>query len=147
MFIFKSISNNYNFTFFCLAAPTFVTKPQDKKVGLNGLATFDCVAQGNPEPSIFWNKEGSQVLMFPGNSYGHLHVTNEGSLHIQGALRDDAGFLICSAFSVAGSSTARAFLQVNLTLWDMSMSVLVFSFVKLFSFYISVVYSIRCFRI
>ncbi|XP_075224149.1 roundabout homolog 2-like isoform X2 [Lycorma delicatula] len=93
--------------------PAFITKPLDQKVGLNGLATFDCVARGNPPPSVFWNKEGSQVLMFPGNSYGHLHVTNEGSLHIQGAQRDDAGFLVCSAFSVAGSSTARAFLQVT----------------------------------
>lgn len=95
-----------------VAPPKFTTKPLDKKVGLNGLATFDCVAVGNPPPSVFWNKEGSQVLMFPGNSYGHFHVTNEGSLHIQGAQRDDAGFLVCSAFSVAGSSTSRAFLQV-----------------------------------
>lgn len=51
--------------------------------------------------------------MFPGNSYGHLYVTPEGSLRIQGAQREDAGFLVCSALSVAGSTTVRAFLQVD----------------------------------
>ncbi|XP_023708253.1 protein sax-3 isoform X3 [Cryptotermes secundus] len=93
--------------------PTFTTKPQDQKVGLNGLASFECVATGNPPPSVFWTKEGSQVLMFPGNSYGHLHVTPEGTLKIQGVQREDAGFLVCSALSVAGSTTVRAFLQVT----------------------------------
>lgn len=43
------------------APPTFVKKPQYQKVGLNGIATFECVAQGNPPPSVFWTKEGSQV--------------------------------------------------------------------------------------
>ncbi|XP_069684562.1 roundabout homolog 2 isoform X2 [Periplaneta americana] len=93
--------------------PTFTTKPQDQKVGLNGLASFECVATGNPPPSVFWTKEGSQVLMFPGNAYGHLRVTPEGTLRIQGVQREDAGFLACSALSVAGSTTVRAFLQVT----------------------------------
>ncbi|RZF44477.1 hypothetical protein LSTR_LSTR002250 [Laodelphax striatellus] len=96
-----------------ISPPVFVVRPQDHKVGLNGIAKFDCVAEGNPPPSVFWSKEGSQVLMFPGNSYGHLHVTLEGSLHIQGVQREDAGFLVCSALSVAGSTTVRAFLQVT----------------------------------
>ncbi|XP_050436214.1 roundabout homolog 2-like isoform X2 [Adelges cooleyi] len=93
--------------------PTFATKPKDQKVGLNGIATFDCAAQGNPPPSVFWTREGSQVLMFPGNAYGHFHVTQEGTLRIQGAQKEDAGFLVCSALSVAGSVTWRAFLQVT----------------------------------
>jgi len=96
-----------------LAPPTFVTRPKDQKVGLNGIANFDCVAQGNPSPSVFWMREGSQVLMFPGNAYGHFHVTEEGTLRIQGAQKEDAGFLVCSALSVAGSVTLRAFLQVR----------------------------------
>lgn len=96
-----------------LAPPTFVSRPKDQKVGLNGIANFDCVAQGNPPPSVFWTREGSQVLMFPGTSYGHFHVTQEGTLRIQGAQKEDAGFLVCSALSVAGSVTWRAFLQVR----------------------------------
>ncbi|KAG8254706.1 Roundabout 1 [Homalodisca vitripennis] len=93
--------------------PEFTKKPVDQKVGLNGIARFECAAQGNPPPSVFWSKEGSQVLMFPGNSYGTMTVTGEGSLTIQGVQREDAGFLVCSALSVAGSTSARAYLQVT----------------------------------
>jgi roundabout axon guidance receptor 2 len=27
---------------------------------MNGIAKFECVANGNPPPSVFWTKEGSQ---------------------------------------------------------------------------------------
>lgn len=100
------------FTFFT-APPTFITRPQDQKVGLNGVATFECVAEGNPPPSVFWTKEGSQVLMFPGTAYGHFHITPNGVLRIQGVQKEDAGYLVCSALSVAGSTTVRALLQVR----------------------------------
>ncbi|XP_065367067.1 roundabout homolog 2 isoform X1 [Calliphora vicina] len=95
------------------APPTFIVKPQDRKIGLNGVAQFPCVADGNPPPSVFWTKEGSSTLMFPNNSYGHLHVTVEGTLQINGVQKDDAGYYVCSAFSVVDSTTIRAFLQVT----------------------------------
>lgn len=91
----------------------FVTKPQDVKTGINGVAKFECVASGNPQPSVFWTKEGSKELMFPDNSYGHFRVSSEGTLEIQSVQKDDAGYYVCSAFSVAGSGTTRAFLQVS----------------------------------
>lgn len=50
--------------------------------------------------------------MFPDTSYGHMHVSTQGTLRIQGVQREDDGFLVCSALSVAGSNTVRAFLQV-----------------------------------
>ncbi|XP_068081370.1 roundabout homolog 2 [Anabrus simplex] len=93
--------------------PKIILQPQDQKVGLNGIANFECAAKGNPPPSVFWTKEGSQILMFPGNAYGHYHVTPEGTLKIQGVQREDSRFLICSALNVAGSTTVRAFLQVT----------------------------------
>lgn len=91
----------------------FLTKPQDVKIGINGMAKFECVASGNPQPSVFWTKEGSQELMFPDNSYDHCRVSSEGTLEINNVRKDDAGFYVCSAFSVAGSGTTRAFLQVS----------------------------------
>lgn len=91
----------------------FTTRPQDQKVGLNGVATFECVAEGNPSPSVFWTKEGSQVLMFPGTAYGHFLVTPNGALQIRGVQKEDAGYLVCSALSVAGSTSVRALLQVR----------------------------------
>ncbi|XP_017774104.1 PREDICTED: roundabout homolog 2-like [Nicrophorus vespilloides] len=93
--------------------PTFTEKPRDQKVGLNGVVEFHCAATGNPRPSVFWSKEGSQLLMFPDNSYGHMNVNSHGTLRIQGVQREDAGFLVCSALSVAGSNSVRAFLQVT----------------------------------
>ncbi|XP_055700087.1 roundabout homolog 2 isoform X1 [Phlebotomus papatasi] len=93
--------------------PSFSVRPQDKKVGLNGIAMFECLAKGNPPPSVFWTKEGSQMLMFPDNSYGHIHITTQGTLQIRGVQKEDAGYFVCSALSVAGSATTRAFLQVT----------------------------------
>lgn len=84
------------------------------------MATFDCVASGNPPPSVFWTKEGSQMLMFPDNSYGHIHVTNQGTLQIRGVQKEDAGYFVCSALSVAGSATIRAFLQVIIFLFSIA---------------------------
>ena len=39
------------------AEPVFIVRPSSHRVGLNGIAKFDCVAQGNPPPSVFWAKE------------------------------------------------------------------------------------------
>lgn len=99
--------------FWCAAQPSFSVKPQDQKVGLNGVASFECHATGNPPPSVFWAREGSQMLMFPDNSFGHIHVTGQGTLQIRGVQKEDAGYYVCSALSVAGSATIRAFLQVT----------------------------------
>jgi hypothetical protein len=74
------------------APPTFIEKPRDQKVGLNGVVEFHCSASGSPPPSVFWTKEGSQLLMFPDTSYGHMHVNGHGTLRIQGVQREDAGF-------------------------------------------------------
>lgn len=52
------------------------------------------------------------MLMFPDNSYGHIYVTSLGTLQIRGVQKEDAGYFVCSALSVAGSETIRAFLQV-----------------------------------
>lgn len=53
------------------------------------------------------------MLMFPDNSYGHVQVTAHGTLQIRGVQKEDAGYFVCSALSVAGSATIRAFLQVT----------------------------------
>nr|XP_040233085.2 protein sax-3-like isoform X2 [Anopheles coluzzii] len=92
--------------------PTFLIKPQDQKTALNGVASFKCTASGNPQPSVFWTKEGSQTLMFPNNTYDNMQVSVQGTLQIRGVQKDDDGYYICSALSVAGSTVSRAYLQV-----------------------------------
>ena len=63
--------------------PSFVVKPRDQRVGMNGIAKFECVAGGNPPPSVFWTKEGSQELMFSGTTHGQMFVSPDGTLAIQ----------------------------------------------------------------
>ena len=65
------------------AHPNFLVKPRDQRVGMNGIAKFDCEATGNPPPSVFWTKEGSQELMFAGTTHGQMFVSQEGTLTIQ----------------------------------------------------------------
>ena len=67
---------------FLLELPSFSVKPRDQRMGMNGIAKFDCVASGNPPPSVFWTKEGSQDLMFTGTTHGQMQVTAEGTLMI-----------------------------------------------------------------
>ncbi|XP_042145799.1 roundabout homolog 1 isoform X2 [Ixodes scapularis] len=93
--------------------PSFRLTPEDQKVGLNGVAKFDCLATGNPLPSVFWTREGKQVLMFPGKSHGRFSVTNEGTLVISSVRKEDRGYYTCSALSVVGSSMAKGHLEVT----------------------------------
>ncbi|XP_029850967.2 roundabout homolog 1 isoform X1 [Ixodes scapularis] len=93
--------------------PSFRLTPEDQKVGLNGVAKFDCFATGNPQPSVFWTREGDQVLMFPGKSHGRFSVTNEGTLVISSVRKEDRGYYTCSALSVVGSSMAKGHLEVT----------------------------------
>ncbi|EZA60020.1 Roundabout-like protein [Ooceraea biroi] len=94
--------------------PVFTNFPKDETVNTGTDVTFSCAARGAPKPSIFWTREGSQELMFPGNTYqSHYTVTEDGSLSIKGAVRKDEGHYVCSAISQAGASTATVFLQVT----------------------------------
>merc|ERR1719471_1522096 len=95
------------------AEPVFIVRPSSQRVGLNGIAKFDCVAQGNPPPSVFWTKEGNQDLYFAGTSHGTFQVSPQGTLTIQGVRVEDEGFFVCSAFSVAGSIATKAYLEVT----------------------------------
>ncbi|XP_009874204.1 PREDICTED: roundabout homolog 1-like, partial [Apaloderma vittatum] len=40
--------------------PQFVVKPRDQIAALGRTVTFQCEATGNPQPAIFWRREGSQ---------------------------------------------------------------------------------------
>ncbi|KAG0433109.1 hypothetical protein HPB47_020220 [Ixodes persulcatus] len=95
------------------ARPSFRLTPEDQKVGLNGVVKFDCFATGNPQPSVFWTREGDQVLMFPGKTHGRFLVTNEGTLVISSVRKEDRGYYTCSALSIVGSSMAKGHLEVT----------------------------------
>ncbi|GIY93789.1 protein sax-3 [Caerostris extrusa] len=106
------ISASVTLTVHC-ARPVFLKTPRDQRVGLNGIAKFECSATGNPPPSVFWTKEGNQVLMFPERSFGRFSVTREGMLIISGVMKEDKGYYTCSVVSGVGSTMAKAYLEVT----------------------------------
>ncbi|XP_049633958.1 roundabout homolog 3 [Suncus etruscus] len=96
--------------------PQLVTQPQDQMVAPGESAAFQCETKGNPPPAIFWQKEGSQVLLFPSQSLqptGRFSVSPGGQLNISEVQSGDAGYYVCQAVSVAGSILAKALLEVK----------------------------------
>lgn len=51
--------------------------------------------------------------MFPSQDHGRFSVSDDGTLVIESAQREDAGDYICKALSVSGSAFARATLEVK----------------------------------
>ncbi|XP_061828601.1 roundabout homolog 2 isoform X1 [Nerophis lumbriciformis] len=103
------------------AAPQFVIRPRDQIVAQGRAATFPCETKGNPQPAVFWQKEGSQNLLFPNQPQqpnSRFSVSPSGALTISSVQRADAGYYICQALTVAGSILAKAQLEVTDVLSD-----------------------------
>ncbi|XP_068441963.1 roundabout homolog 2 isoform X9 [Clinocottus analis] len=103
------------------AAPQFVIRPRDQIVAQGRTATFPCETKGNPQPAVFWQREGSQNLLFPNQPQqpsSRFSVSPSGDLTISSVQRADAGYYICQALTVAGSILAKAQLEVTDVLTD-----------------------------
>ncbi|XP_036420349.1 roundabout homolog 2 isoform X2 [Colossoma macropomum] len=104
-----------------VAPPQFVIRPRDQIVAQGRTASFPCKTKGNPQPAVFWQKEGSQNLLFPNQPQqpnSRFSVSPSGDLTITGVQRADAGYYICQALTVAGSILAKAQLEVTDVLTD-----------------------------
>ncbi|XP_026519883.1 roundabout homolog 1 isoform X3 [Notechis scutatus] len=96
--------------------PHFIVKPRDQVATLGRTITFQCEATGNPQPAIFWRREGSQNLLFsyqPPQSSNRFSVSQTGDLTITNVQRSDVGYYICQTLNVAGSITTKAYLEVT----------------------------------
>ncbi|KAG7478491.1 roundabout-like 2 isoform X5 [Solea senegalensis] len=103
------------------APPQFVIRPRDQIVAQGRNAAFPCETKGNPQPAVFWQKEGSQNLLFPNQPQqpnSRFSVSPSGDLTISSVQRSDAGYYICQALTVAGSILAKAQLEVTDVLTD-----------------------------
>ncbi|XP_066891009.1 roundabout homolog 2 isoform X11 [Kogia breviceps] len=103
------------------APPQFVVRPRDQIVTQGRTVTFPCETKGNPQPAVFWQKEGSQNLLFPNQpqqANSRCSVSPAGDLTITDTQRSDAGYYICQALTVAGSILAKAQLEVTDVLTD-----------------------------
>ncbi|XP_051933629.1 roundabout homolog 1-like isoform X2 [Hippocampus zosterae] len=95
--------------------PAFVVRPRNQVVGVGRTVTFQCEATGNPQPAIFWQREGSQNLLFsyqPPQPSSRFSVSQTGDLTITGAEDSDVGYYSCQALNIAGSVITKAFLEV-----------------------------------
>ncbi|XP_075625785.1 roundabout homolog 2 isoform X16 [Balearica regulorum gibbericeps] len=105
----------------CSPPPQFVVRPRDQIVAQGRTVTFPCETKGNPQPAVFWQKEGSQNLLFPNQPLqpnSRYSVSPTGDLTIANIQRSDAGYYICQALTVAGSILAKAQLEVTDVLTD-----------------------------
>uniref|UniRef100_A0A3Q2SUR2 Roundabout, axon guidance receptor, homolog 3 (Drosophila) n=1 Tax=Fundulus heteroclitus TaxID=8078 RepID=A0A3Q2SUR2_FUNHE len=96
--------------------PQITAKPRDQIAAQGRSITFQCGTTGNPPPAIFWQKEGSQMLLFPGqppSQSGRYSVSMSGELIITDVHPEDSGFYVCQAISVAGSVLTKALLEVE----------------------------------
>ncbi|XP_043928372.1 roundabout homolog 2 isoform X15 [Protopterus annectens] len=103
------------------APPQFVIRPRDQIIAQGRTATFPCETKGNPQPAVFWQREGSQNLLFPNQPLqpnSRYSVSPGGDLTITNVQRSDAGYYTCQALTVAGSILAKAQLEVTDVLTD-----------------------------
>lgn len=97
------------------ALPSFVTAPpKSVQVTAGSVARLECLVEGNPRPYQYWSKEGTQVLMFPGNTFSgeKFAVSDDGTLSISNVEKEDQGYWMCSGVSKLGSAINRTFLSV-----------------------------------
>ncbi|XP_061105667.1 roundabout homolog 1-like [Conger conger] len=97
-------------------APTFTVRPRNQVVALWSTVTFPCEAKGNPQPAIFWQKEGTQTLLFSSERPkppNHYSVSPTGDLTIMAAQRADSGYYSCQALNIAGSVITKVLLEVS----------------------------------
>ncbi|XP_074468155.1 roundabout homolog 3 isoform X4 [Sebastes fasciatus] len=96
--------------------PQIVVRPRDQITAPGRTVTFLCGTKGNPPPAVFWQKEGSQILLFPiqePSQAGRFSVSLSGELTVADVQVEDSGYYICQAISVAGSILTKALLEVE----------------------------------
>ncbi|KAF3841517.1 hypothetical protein F7725_007379, partial [Dissostichus mawsoni] len=96
--------------------PQIVVRPRDQITAPGRTVTFLCGTKGNPPPAVFWQKEGSQILLFPiqePSQSGRFSVSLSGELTLSNVQVEDSGYYICQAISVAGSILTKALLEVE----------------------------------
>lgn len=89
---------------------------QSVEVGME--AFYECSANGNPKPTLFWSIEGNHTLIFPGVSWNRFQASigtdGKSKLLIEATKKEDSGLtVVCSAVNLAGAITGRAKLLVT----------------------------------
>nr|XP_057934538.1 roundabout homolog 1-like isoform X2 [Doryrhamphus excisus] len=93
--------------------PAFALRPKNQVAAVGRTVTFQCEASGNPQPAIFWQREGSESLLFSApQPFSRVSVSQTGSLTITDVQHSDGGLYSCQALNIAGSVITKALLEV-----------------------------------
>jgi len=90
-----------------ISAPSIVTPPMSMVVNESGSASFQCEAEGNPEPKVTWLKQNSSL---PADK---RVVSSHGGLMITDVTSQDDGMYSCVARNILGEMTSSATLSVQ----------------------------------
>ncbi|KAK3764608.1 hypothetical protein RRG08_008488 [Elysia crispata] len=92
--------------------PSFLISPKDVTVALGRTAVLQCVATGNPKPTVFWNVGDDKKLVFPHQPFGRFRMSPDGTLRIHEVTFSDQGTYMCKALNVLGKSNRTATVTV-----------------------------------
>ncbi|XP_061607733.1 roundabout homolog 1-like isoform X3 [Phyllopteryx taeniolatus] len=94
--------------------PAFALRPRNQVAAIGRTVTFQCEATGNPQPAIFWQREGSESLLFSApQAFSRVSVSQMGSLTITDVQHSDGGLYSCQALNIAGSVITKVLLEVT----------------------------------
>ena len=89
-----------------ISSPAVVVSPVTLTMNEGGIASFQCLASGNPEPSLTWSKLNSQSEITQSAVSG-------GKLELKKVTGSDSGVYQCSATNILGNSKEVVLLTVN----------------------------------
>ncbi|XP_066533975.1 hemicentin-1 [Hoplias malabaricus] len=92
-----------------LVPPTILAGPRVMKVQAEHSLDLPCVAQGVPQPSLTWLKDGTSLLL----DEARYSVSTDGTLTVQQVALTDEGVYTCVASNIAGQDEASIMLQVQ----------------------------------
>ncbi|KAL9952570.1 hypothetical protein ACROYT_G039840 [Oculina patagonica] len=90
-----------------ISAPSIVALPISLVVNETGAASFQCEAEGNPEPEVTWLKQNSSLVA------DKRVVPSRGGLMITDVTSHDEGTYTCVARNILGEMTSSATLSVQ----------------------------------
>lgn len=91
--------------------PTFVKIPANVTARTGGTARLECGAQGQPAPTVAWQKDGGDD--FPAARERRMHVMpTDDVFFVVGLKAQDSGVYTCTAHNPAGRVRASATLTV-----------------------------------